>query len=179
MWCINKEAKPVTCLCGCSLVSGIITVAVITGLSLVVEIATLNWRGVLFCLLDAVPLVCIWIRNDQRWARTYAFVWQCLLFALLCISLLLTAIFFHFVIDMACSDASTIASSKNTETQLKSDVCGQRLLGIFWITWSLLAAILVPLQWLFLTIFKAYREELVEPTDYQPVQQDESVETMA
>ena len=63
---IDRSNKPATCLCGCSLYCGIITVTVLKGLGLLSAVATMNLSGVLWSLFECSILIALLYWDDNK-----------------------------------------------------------------------------------------------------------------
>ena len=66
MVCINRDSKPATCLCGCSLYCGIVTVTILKALGLFSAIATMNPSGVLWSLFECYILSSLLYWRDNK-----------------------------------------------------------------------------------------------------------------
>ena len=73
--CINRDVSPPTCLCGCSLMCGIITVAVLEGLGLLGAIASLEPFSIMGSLLQCAPLIALFIWSESYTVRNINYIW--------------------------------------------------------------------------------------------------------
>ena len=76
--CINRDDKPTTCCCGCSLKCGIITYAIFVCLELIAAAVKGQTWGIAGSLLNLAPLVALAIKSDSQGIRLLNYIWQCI-----------------------------------------------------------------------------------------------------
>ena len=138
--CINRENKPATCLCGCSLMCGIYTYFVLTCLMVISAFTTLNIVAILEALLCLAPLIALLIKPESWGIRLWNYVWQWIQMGLLLIVAVLVIISFAFAGAMS-GGAAIVALGPVVLIAL---------------------GIIIPVQSLWLCIFKAHFEALSE-----------------
>ena len=90
--CINKDHKPATCCCGCSLICGIITYVVFQCLSVVSTLIIANWWGAILEVIFLAPNVWVLCSQDNLMARKVAYIFQWVVIIGLALGILIWAI---------------------------------------------------------------------------------------
>ena len=144
--CINRETKPWSCCCGCSLKCGIITYAVFVVLELIGAFVTKQVGPIIFVVLSLIPLIALAIKPDSWGIRLWNYVWQIIMMAVVCIG--------GVIMVISAVGATAVAGSVGGAEA--AGAVGSMMLVMLIIALS----IMLPLQILWLCIFKAYFEEL-------------------
>ena len=168
--CINRDTKPATCCCGCSLMCGIITYTVFQCLSIISNIAVGFWTGMALELIFLAPNLWVIFSQDSAVARKVAYIFQWITFGLGILFVLVWAIIlltgFSWVIDQACGivgDTEIYNWDTGAYEPLNSGgSCAARIKGLAWAGLLITAAALLPLQYLFVRIFGTFHEEKSE-----------------
>ena len=71
---INKEDSPATCCCGCTVQTGVIIVAVLSGLNLLFAIGQVNLSLIMAELILYSPFIALAICNKSWIVRTILYV---------------------------------------------------------------------------------------------------------
>ena len=164
MMCINRDKSPATCCCGCSLECGIITVAVLHAINLCAEIFALNWWGVLFACAFLIPICCLAIWKESKPLRFINFLIQAIILgaAVIGIIIFVIAIEGFDLPEKFCGVATLGDLGDDFGAQLATNSCVKAVKMWLYIVFGALVVIYLPLQWLFMSIFKAYHDELKE-----------------
>ena len=102
---INRENKPTTCCCGCTLTCGIIVYFIFQVLELASVIVNFNIAGLIGCLFGLAPVVCLYFFNDSWAVRQWNYIWQWILLTGMIIFLLFGFVAATTLISMMCSYA--------------------------------------------------------------------------
>ena len=168
--CINRDDKPTTCCCGCTLKCGIITFGVFAALELLGAVVEMWTFPIIGSLINIAPLVALAIKPDSAGIRLWNYIWQCIALGVIIIGLVAAVIGAEFFIAMICGAASA------ADGDLAQDTCSNAARIPFYAAILVLIAVLVPLQVLWVRVFKAYYDELKEggsEAEYAPVPNDE------
>ena len=169
--CINRDNSPPTCLCGCSLMCGIITVAVLEGLGLVSAVASLEPFSIMGSVIQIAPLICLFIWKESYTVRQVNYIWQLCGF-IFTVTALVVAIFlieFWDVPSHVCYGASMDAYL-GEDRELTQ--CEKQARMWIWIIWGVAVLLVAPLQFQIVRMFKAYRDEL-KPEEYSELPADD------
>ena len=161
--CINRDKKPATCMCGCSLVCGIVTLAILQGLGLLANLVHLNWLGVGISAFFLLPTVSVLIFKESVTARQIAYIWQWFSMGILLIVLTcwIIAIDGFGLPKMFCAGHEIFADHIDDEDlSALGDDCEKHVRIYMYLGWSAAVVLTVPIQWLFLSIFSEHYEEL-------------------
>ena len=153
---INRENSPATCCCGCQLEVGIFLAAVLQGLRLVGAIVSLEPKLIAIEVVIYLPLIALAI--NRSWiVRQINYVWQNICLIALIISLL------AIVLAEVFLNISAEVCKMETELLNKmQDNCEHNLKTFIYATVLIANVVFVPLQYLIVSIFKAYRDELAD-----------------
>ena len=162
--CIDRDSKPATCLCGCSLPCGIITNGVFVGLALISSVAAVHLPGIVWNLIVGAPLVALAFAPKNLTVRLINYIWQVIGFIGLLVAVVawLCFIIFFDMPNWVCSTHSEIKSQLGNESADPLKTCEDIMVGVLYGVWLAFTIIFVPISFLFVSIFKAYYEELKE-----------------
>ena len=164
LFCINKENKPATCCCGCSLMCGIITLAVLLTLSIIGTLAKGYIAGILGNVIEVVPIYLMLIWQDNKFLRLVNMIIQGSLLALIIVGLVLFGIAIEFF-DVPKYVCGGFLNDIEGFEDLKIDVtteddCEHHARKWLYIGLVVATFVLIPLQYLWFSIFKAHYDEL-------------------
>ena len=142
--CVQGKDKPFSCCCGCKISTAVIIYAVLQGISLCMNIATLYWGSILASLLVNSPLIALAFNRDSHTVRHVNFVWQWVLMVL-------------YLIGMTAFLILIITGSAFLADQM-GGMSGA--MGPIYIVWAIVFAIVVPIQYMWIKVFEAFRDEL-------------------
>ena len=161
--CINRDSSPPTCLCGCSLKCGIITVAVFEILGLLGSISSMQPWSILGSVIQVAPIVALLIYSQSRTIANINYIWKCCEFGFLLVAI----VAFVFILEFydlphhVCSTVNLAESLTSQEEQVATE-CEKHARFWMYIAWGACIVIAVPIQYLIVSIFKAYRDEIKE-----------------
>ena len=178
--CINRDNKPYTCMCGCTLTCGLITVGVFRAIGAVSAISTMNPTAIVMNLLWNTPFIALAIWKNKWGVRQLNYIWELISFILMIIGFIVAVIFVEALIQTACSGADFNLH----DNQLHSDEehCERSARPIAYTILGGIGAIILPIQYLIMSIFKAYAEEIKDEAEYQQIpgdDQDTAINNMA
>ena len=153
--CNNREKLPWTCCCGCSLKCGIITYAVFVCLELLGAFCTMQIAPIIFSALSLLPLIALWCSPDSWGIRLWNYVWQ----AIMMLAVVIGGV---VMIITLVGATAVVADVSNAAQQSGIDTSGatSAVAGTLGIMMAIALGIMVPLQALWLCIFKAHFEAL-------------------
>ena len=153
--CINREKLPWTCCCGCSLKCGIITYAIFVVLELIGAFATMQIAPIIFSALSLLPLIALWCSPDSWGIRLWNYIWQ----AIMMLAVVIGGVVMIITLCTATAAVSSATSQLNSSGVDTSGVTGA-FAGALGIMMAIALGIMVPMQALWLCIFKAHFEAL-------------------
>ena len=160
--CINKTNKPATCCCGCSLVCGVITIGVLRTLSFIGAFLTLEPLIMIWPTIDLIPIIALLIWKNSRMVRLINFIWAAIWLVISCVGIICLFFLVRPFTDVICSDSSN-----------DNDDCEDAASVAIYIVLGFAAVVLLPVQFLFMRILKAYADELkivdVEQQKFAPI----------
>ena len=158
-FCIDREKSPATCCCGCSLTCGVITVGVLYGLDLVGNIFALNVWGILASLFFLVPIAAMAIWKESKGLRFFNYLLQAIILGASIIALIVLVICIdgYDLPEFFCSYNNIIDSN-----DIGQQSCMKAVRLYLYGAWAAACVLWLPLQFLFMSIFKAYHDELKE-----------------
>ena len=176
--CINREVKPVECCCGCSLKCGIITYFVFACLGLVGALTSMCWWSISMSLLEIAPVIALYFANESKAVRMWNFVQQCVFLGITVIMLIAAIVGIEALVDMICNNEDVIAAieSKDNTSEFGLAQCEDAIRLPVYVVWTCVALIFVPIQIMWVRVFKAYLDELPEKSpeeEYSQVPQED------
>ncbi len=171
-FCVNRDNKPTTCCCGCSLTCGVITYGVFQCLNLLGAFVSLNIGSIAFAVISASPVLALAIWRDSYAVRNINYIWQWIIFGGFGLFMLFAFILITMgtqFIDMLCKHGVSTASEGGDldDQPLDNDEvyehCSNFLSSFAYIIWGSVLLTVTPLQLLWISIFHGYRDELEQP----------------
>ena len=86
--CIDREKSPATCCCGCSLTCGIVTIGVLQGFNLAINVFAPNTWGVIGAFLLFFPILLLAFLKESKALRFVNFLIQAISLGCLIIGLI-------------------------------------------------------------------------------------------
>ena len=128
------------------------------GLGLVVDISVGSIAGILIRIVILLPIVALAIWKESKGLRYFNFLLQAIIFGALLIFLIVLVISIDSqdVPELFCWNAPTVADSNNMDKQS----CKKAVRLFLYGAWAIATFLILPLQFLIMSIFKAYHEEL-------------------
>ena len=176
--CINRETKPITCCCGCTLTCGIITYFVFCALGLISAIASMCWWSISMAVLEIVPVIALYFANESKGVRMWNYIQQCVFLGITVILLIAAIVGIEALVDMICNNEDVIGAihSKDNTSEFGLSACEDAIRLPVYVVWTCMALIFVPIQIMWVRVFKAYLDELPEKNseeDYAPIPTDD------
>ena len=160
MSCINRDKSPATCCCGCSLTCGIITVGVLEGINLVINIFALNTWGIIASVAFLIPIVALAIWKESKALRFVNFLIQAIILGAAIVGLLVWVICIDGFDLPGHFCGLTSISGDDLGSDLGQRSCEKAVRLYMYVAWAIATVLALPLQFLIMQIFKAYHDEL-------------------
>ena len=152
MWniCINRDNKPSTCCCGCSLICGIITLAVLNSLGIVGHLFSGAWGASLGLLGITVPMYMLIFMRENKTVGLVNVIIQGVVLASLILSIFVFAILIsaadlpHYICTMDQLKLYGWLEVKGNNDSTDA-VCEKTVYNWLWLGLVLTALISVPL----------------------------------
>ena len=153
-FCVNRDNKPTTCCCGCTLTCAVITYGVFQCLNLLGAFVSLNIGSIIFALITASPVLSLAIWKDSYTVRNINYIWQWICFGGFALFMLFAFILISVgtqYIDMVCKHGSQAAAegSDPAEQSLDNDEvyeqCSNFLSSFAYIIWGTVLLTVMPL----------------------------------
>ena len=176
MVCINRDNKPATCCCGCSLVCGIVTLAILHSLGVISNIAAGSWGGACGQLTVLVPMYLTLFMEESKTLRLVNVFIQGGILALMIVGILVFIILIfaadlpHYFCNLAKPDLSDFDINLD---HIHDEECEKHVGLYLWIAVLIVTFLTVPLQYLFYAIFQAHYDEIKGEPEYQQLNQQE------
>ena len=166
--CIDRDSTPVKCCCGCTLQCGIITYFVFAMLGLIGAIASMNAYSISMSVLEILPLVVLYFKNDSYAVRMFNYVLQCIYLAVIVIALIAAIIGIEALVAWVCNGdwvevtevEVTHGAGEPSTFELDTAGCENAVRTPVYIVWSVGCLLFLPIQILWVRVFKAYADEL-------------------
>ena len=173
--CFNRQGKQMTFCCGCSVACGITIFSVIQIIGFTTAICSLSPINIVFSVVNLAPLVALYFLTDSYCVRMWNFVQQCVYLVLLVLALIFFIASVEPIIDLVCSDADIVAHlQKETNYDFGLEDCERQARIPAYLIWLTAALVLIPLQFMWVRVFKYYLDELKDPhADYSQLPTEE------
>ena len=167
-FCINRDTKPSTCCCGCSVMCGIITIAILNLINVVGAIAGLHAPSIVASILMFLPLAALFVWPKSHLVRKINYILQCICLGMLAVGLIIWV----FAIDLlwnlpeaVCKHALAHPDLHDADDQfpeLTEENCEGHARKWMYIAWAVSCVLFVPLEVLITSIFKAHMDDCEE-----------------
>ena len=104
--CINRDDKPTTCCCGCSLTCGIILYAVLASLELLATVISGEWMSITFNVITMILLELLYLMNDSQGVRLMNYIWQCVIMGVMIIAIIAAIVGSEVLTHYICESAT-------------------------------------------------------------------------
>eukprot|EP00353_Schmidingerella_taraikaensis_P004847 CAMPEP_0185577244 /NCGR_PEP_ID=MMETSP0434-20130131/9429_1 /TAXON_ID=626734 ORGANISM="Favella taraikaensis, Strain Fe Narragansett Bay" /NCGR_SAMPLE_ID=MMETSP0434 /ASSEMBLY_ACC=CAM_ASM_000379 /LENGTH=128 /DNA_ID=CAMNT_0028194753 /DNA_START=165 /DNA_END=551 /DNA_ORIENTATION=+ len=125
------------------------------------------------------PLIALYVKPDSYCVRMWNFVWQCVQLSFLIIMLILAIVGIEALIALLCSDSnvSYSMSSSGNDQDFGLNKCESYLRTPVYTALAVAVLGLVPLQILWVRVFKAHLDDLKQEgeTEYTPIPSEDLV----